>query len=77
MTQTELQTGATSSASTLVHSEEQVCKYCVKIVTFRLKRLVESYYSMLAVSKGKLLANDHMKYIFNRALENSIAMRML
>ena len=31
MTQTELQLGAASSASTSVHSEQQVKKYCVQV----------------------------------------------
>jgi hypothetical protein len=37
MTQTELQPGAASSASTSVHSEQQVCEYCVKMVIFRVR----------------------------------------
>jgi hypothetical protein len=32
---------------------------------------------MLAVSKGKFIANEEMQNILNRALENSMAMPML
>ena len=36
VTQTQLQPGAASSASTTDHSEEQVCKDCFQLVTFRV-----------------------------------------
>ena len=34
MTQTQIQPGAASSASTSDHSEQQVCEDCFQLVTF-------------------------------------------
>ena len=73
MTQTKPQPGAVSSASTSGHSEEQVCKYCVQLVTHRVKGLEFSLFLAIAVSKGKFIANEHVQYILHRALEISIA----
>ena len=36
VTQTELQPGATANASTSDETEEQVCKDCFQLVTFRV-----------------------------------------
>ena len=67
LTQTQLQPGAASSASTSDESEEQVCKDWTQLVTFRAIGVGLGSFAKLTLSQANFIANEHRTYTLDRA----------